>query len=182
MSTYYKNNWLKSNSNKTQVRRFHLRNKEAKQTVREIREGIEIENIEHTKYLNVTLDRALSFKHHCENVRQKIHARNNLIRKLTRTSWGTDRNTVTTSALALCYSTSEYAASISVRPCYAKKVDFILNDTSRLIYGWLKPTPKRENTSTLRIAPPDIRREIASEIAWHKQLNDHRHPLKRKNT
>jgi hypothetical protein len=112
MSTYYKKNWLKPNPKKTQVCTFHLRNKEAKRKLRIIWEDVEIENTEYPKYLGVTLDRTLSFKLHCENVKQKTHTRNNLIRKFTGTSWGADPNTVRTSALALCYSTAEYAAPV----------------------------------------------------------------------
>jgi len=69
MSTYYKNNWLNLNPNKTEVSTLHLRNKEAKRTIRVIWGGVEIENTEHPKYLGVALDRTLLFKHHCGNVR-----------------------------------------------------------------------------------------------------------------
>ena len=168
MSIYYKDNWLKPNPNKTQACTFHLKNKEAKRKIRVIWEGVEIENIEYPKFLGVTLDRILSFKHHCESVRQKTHARNNLIRKLTGTSWEADPNTVRTSALALCYSTAEYAAPVWARSCYAKKVDIALNETYRIISGCLKPTPVEEIQALSGIAPPDIRREIASEIERHK--------------
>jgi len=94
---------------------FHLRNKEAKRKLRIIWEDVEIENTEYSKYLGVTLDQTLSFKLHCGYVKQKTNARNNLIRKLTGTSWGADPNAVRTSALALCYSTAEYAAPVWAR-------------------------------------------------------------------
>lgn len=110
ITIYCKKNWLKPNPNKTQVCTFHLRNKEAKRKLKIIWEDVEIENTEYLKYLGVTLDRTLSFKLHCGNVKQKTHARNNLIRKPTGTSWRADPNTVRTSALALCNSTAEYAA------------------------------------------------------------------------
>jgi len=52
-----------------------------------------------------------------------------------------------------------------------------LNKTCRIISGCLKPTPVEEIQVLSGIAPPDIRREIASEIERHKQQNDPRHPL-----
>lgn len=176
MLNYYKNNWLKPNPNKTQICTFHLRNKEAKRTIRLIW-GVEIENTEYPKYLGVTLDRTLSFKHHCRNVKQKTHARNNPIRKLTGTSWGADPNSERTSALALCYSTAEYTVSVRARSCHAKKVDIALNEICRIISGCLEPTPIKEIQVQSGIVLPDIRREIASEIERHKQLYDPRHPL-----
>lgn len=50
---------------------------------------------------------------------------------------------------------------------------------------WLKPNPNKTQACTFHlkhialsgIAPPDIRREIASEITQPKQLNDTRHTL-----
>jgi hypothetical protein len=144
-------------------------------------ERVEIENTGYPKYLGITLDRTLSFKHHCGNARQKTHARNNLIRKLTGTSRGADPNTVRTSALTLCYSTSEYAAPVWTRSCHVKKVDIALNETCRIISGCLEPTPVEEIQALSGIAPPDIRRDIASKIERHKQLNNPRHPLYGKN-
>jgi len=52
-----------------------------------------------------------------------------------------------------------------------------LNETCRIISGCLKPTPIKEIQVLSGIAPPDIRKEIASEIERHKQLNDPRHLL-----
>jgi|UniRef100_A0A2S2QGY2 hypothetical protein len=124
-------------------------------------EGVDIENTEYSKYLGITLERI--FKHHCGNVRQKTHARNNLIRKLTGTSWGGDTSTVRTSALALCYLTAEYAAPVWARSCHTKKVDIALNETCRIILRSLKPTTVEEIQALSEIAPPDIRRDVASE-------------------
>lgn len=114
-------------------------------------------------------------------MKQKTHARNNLIRKLIGTSWGADPNTVRTSALTLCYSAAEYAAPVWARSCHAKKVDIALNETSRIISGCLKSTPVEEILVLSGIAPSDIKREIASVIERHKQQNDPRHPLHGKN-
>jgi len=92
--------------------------------------------------------------------------RNNLIRKLTGTLYrGRDPNTVRTSALSLCYSTSEYAfPPIWTRSYHANMVDIALNMICRIISGCLKLTFIEEIQILSGIAPPDIRREIASEI------------------
>jgi len=52
-------------------------------------------------YLGVTLDQMLSY-------REQLNSKNDLIAKLAGTSWGASASTLCTSALALCYSVTEY--------------------------------------------------------------------------
>src|SRR4029434_5016204 len=80
-------------------------------------------------------------------------------------------------ALALCYSSAEYACPVWERSTHAQKLDPALNNTCRLITGCLKPT----NTSNLHllagIAPADIRRKVASRVEKTKATSDERHLL-----
>ena len=55
-------------------------------------------------YLDVTLDRALSYKEHLTKPPAKLKGRNNLVSKLAGSSWGANANPLQTSAIALCYS------------------------------------------------------------------------------
>ena len=71
--------------------------------------------------LGVTLDRTLSFKQH----EAKLNTRNNL-RKLTNSRWGAHPATVRTAALALCFSTAEYACSSCGRSRHTGHVDIAL--------------------------------------------------------
>ncbi|KAK4328542.1 hypothetical protein Pmani_001019 [Petrolisthes manimaculis] len=66
-------------------------------------------------YLGVTLDRTLSFREHITKLKWKLASRNNLLSKLATTSWGTDPKTLRQTALALCYSTAEYCATVWAR-------------------------------------------------------------------
>jgi hypothetical protein len=54
MSSYYKNNSLKPKPNITQAYTFHQRNTKTKRIIRVIWEGVQIENIEHTKHHSFT--------------------------------------------------------------------------------------------------------------------------------
>ena len=45
-------------------------------------------------------------------VKAKTAARNNVLRKLANSKWGTHPSTIKTTALALCYSTAEYACPV----------------------------------------------------------------------
>ena len=80
---YYRSNNLRANPDKTQVTAVHLRNKEAKRTLKEKWNRTDLENTPHPKYLGVTLDRTLSYKQHIHNTKMKVATRNNLFRKLT---------------------------------------------------------------------------------------------------
>ena len=83
----------------------------------------------------------LSFKQHALNTKAKVNTRNNLLRKLTNSRWGAHLATVRTTALALRFSTAEYACSSWGRSRNTGHVDIALNDTCRIITGCLKATP-----------------------------------------
>ena len=98
---YYRNNSLRANPDKTQVTAFHLRNREANRSLKVSWNGVDIVNTVHPKYLDVTLDRILSYKEHIQNTTMKVATRNNLLTKLSNSRWGTNVNTIGTTTLAL---------------------------------------------------------------------------------
>ena len=83
MTTYYKLNQLCANPSKTHVCAFHLWNREAKRELHVTWNGTGLKNTSTPVYLGVHLDRTLSHKTHTCNTKQKVNARNNIIRKLT---------------------------------------------------------------------------------------------------
>ena len=117
--------------------------------------------LEHTPspiYLGVTLDRTLSYSTHITKVKAKTAARNNVLRKLVNSKWGTYPSTIKTTALALCYSTAEYACPVWERSAHAHKVDPVLNDACRAITGCLQPTNVKNLYLLAGIAPHAVRR------------------------
>ena len=70
---------LFSNPKKTQVTVFHLRNKEAKKSLKVVWNETELENTTYPKYLGVTLDRSASYKQHIQNTKMKLATHNNLL-------------------------------------------------------------------------------------------------------
>jgi len=91
-------------------------------------------------YLGVTLDQTISHTEHLSRSAAKLKSRNNLIVKLTGTSWGASASTVRTSALALCYSVAEYCCPVWVRSSYTNLIDTELHRAMRLISGCLQST------------------------------------------
>ncbi|KAJ8735506.1 hypothetical protein PYW07_007126 [Mythimna separata] len=124
----------------------------------------------------LSLDRSLSYKKNCENIKQKVHTRNNLLRHLTSTRWGAS---LRTTGMALCFSAGEYASPVWSRSAHSNLVDTALIETCRIATGCLKPTSVRMLYPLIGIVPPEIRRAVASRIERVKQQNDacHNHSL-----
>ena len=141
LTLYYQNNRLKSNPAKTQSCLFHLRNHHATRKMNVIWNRTPISHDKYPVYLGVTMDRTLSFKEHARKLKAKIQSRNALLSKLANSKWGANPYTLRTTALALCFSTAEYACPVWERSAHAGKIDSALNDTCRRITGCLKPTP-----------------------------------------
>ena len=117
-------------------------------------------------YLGVTLDRTLSYKQHLTKTAAKITTRNNLLQKLTGTSWGASAHTLRSSAMALCWSVAEYCAPVWSRSSHTGLIDTRLNDSMRIITGSLRPTPLAWLPVLANIPPPTIRREaLAASFA-----------------
>ena len=141
LTPYYEANHFRANPTKTQVCTFHLRNREAKRQLQVTWSDTALEHCEHPVYLGVTLDRTLSFKTHIEKTKSKMWSRNNILSKLTGTTWGANPQTLKSTALALCYSAAEYACSVRERSTNKKKINTTLNACCRQITGCLRPTP-----------------------------------------
>ena len=102
----------------------------------------------------------------------KTSARNNILKKLSNTKWGTSPSTIKTTALALSYSTAEYTCPVWERSTHAEKIDPVLNEACRLITGCLKPTKVESLYQLAGIAPPSIRRSTISQREREKQTID----------
>ena len=158
LDQYYKENHLRANPDKTQTCSFHLRNRETKRKLDIKWCNKELQHTSHPVYLGVTLDRTLSYKQHIMKVKGKTAARNNILKKLSNTKWGTSPSTIKTTTLALSYSTAEYACPVWERSMHAEKIDPVLNEACRLITGCLKPT-KVESLPTRGYCAPLNKKE-----------------------
>lgn len=119
----------------------------------------------------MTLDRTLTYKNHCEKTQKKVNTRNGIIRKLVGLKWVADPDTLRISAMALCFSTAEYACPVWRNSVHTRKMDIAINEAGRIIIGCLKPT-KKENLYMLSgIAPPCIRRDVATDIEKDKNAS-----------
>lgn len=72
---------------------------------------------------------------------------------------------------------AEYACPVWGRSTHTKQIDTALNETVRIITGCLKPTPVDKLYPLAGIAPPQIIRQIVSDLERTKQITDERHPM-----
>ena len=96
---------------------------------------------------------------------------------MTNSRWGTNARTIRTTALALCYSTAEYAAPVWERSAYAHLLNPELNQACRAITGCLKPTNVENLYLLAGIAPPEIRRSVCARVERTKHVEREAHSL-----
>ncbi|UYV82846.1 ERCC2 [Cordylochernes scorpioides] len=113
--------------------------------------------------VGIHLDRTLTFKTHLTKLKGKLSSRNNILHKLAGSSWGSDANTLRTSALALIFSTAEYCAPVWEGSCHTKLIDTQLNSTLRIITGVCQPTRIDWLPVLAHISPPELRRKEATK-------------------
>ena len=131
----------------------------------------------HPKYIGVTLDRSLSYKQDIQNTKMTVATRNNLLTKLATSKGGVNQSTIRTTALALSYSTAEYAAPVWARSAHAKNLDPELNQAWRSVTGCLKPTNVEDLYLLSGIAPLAIRRDVCARMERQKQTTRETHSL-----
>ena len=135
---YFRQWYLKMSTSKSISAYFHLYNREENETLKIQTVNGMLPADKNPKYLGVTLDRSLTYRKHIDSDVQKLKKRNNLLRKISGTTWGASQGMVRTSALALCYSVAEYACPVWNSSSYVGKVDTCLNNSMRTISGALK--------------------------------------------
>ena len=106
----------------------------------------------------------MTFKQHLSALSAKITSRNCLIRRLAGCKWGANATNLRTSALALVFSTAEYAAPVWSSSHHSSKVDVAINETLRIVTGCLRPTKVDFLPVLSGIMPADLRRLEAARI------------------
>lgn len=164
---------------KTVVTCFHLNHRDAGRALNVVLDGHQLTHDFEPKYLGITLDRTLTFKTHLTDTAAKLRVRNNLIQKLSHTSWGASASCLRTSALALVFSSAEYCCSVWINSAHATKVDVQLNSTLRMISGTVRSTPTLWLPALCDILPAEIRRKKALLREYQKIQSNERLPLHR---
>ncbi|UYV64706.1 hypothetical protein LAZ67_3001719 [Cordylochernes scorpioides] len=171
LHNYFENWSLRLNPAKAVHCCFHLNHHRAERKLNLFINNSQITHSEHPKYLGIHLDRTLTFKTHLTKLKGKLSSRNNILHKLAGSSWGSDANTLRTSALALIFSTAEYCAPVWEGSCHTKLIDTQLNSTLRIITGVCQPTRIDWLPVLAHISPPELRRKEATKKMYQKLLD-----------
>ena len=140
----YLHDWhLKLSQSKTVSSLFHLKNHLASKSIKVTLDPNTILNCErYPTYLGITLDRSLTYKNHLHKLKQKVSSRVALVRKLSRTNWGTSFDTLRTSTTALVFAPALSIVFLSgARVPVQKTLDVPLNEAIRIVPGFIRPTP-----------------------------------------
>jgi hypothetical protein len=168
LEDYFKSWYLQPNPGKTVSTTLHLSNQQAGRELNVFMYDERIPHENNPRYLGIKLDRSLTYGPHLLALRNKVKARNNIILKLTGTTWGSSAEVLRTSATALVYSTAEYCAPVWARSVHCKGLDIELNKTMRTITGCVRSTPTPWLPVLSNIAPPDLRRSQATARELNK--------------
>jgi len=140
LSHYLKQWRLKPNPAKTEILLFRLNHRQANQTIKVVFNNVEVRNSQNSTYLEVTLDRKLTYKENQTKIAAIIKTRNNLIQKLANSSLGANAHTLRISTLALTYSLVDYCAPVWANSTHVNKIDVQLNSAMITISGAVKST------------------------------------------
>ena len=121
----YLHDWhLKLSQSKTVSLLDHLKNHLALKSIKVTLDHNTILNCErYPTYLEITLDRSLTYKNHLHKLKQKVSSRVALVRKLSGTNWGTSFDTIRTSTTALVFAPAEYCVPVCCQSTHTKTLD-----------------------------------------------------------
>ena len=137
---------------------FHLNNREAKRELKVCNNGRLLLFCPTPTYLEVKLDRSLTFRHHLVALCKKLSSRVTLLRRLVGSGWGAGAKTLRIATLSLVYSTAKYCAQVWCRSVHTRLIDSVLNDALRIVTRCLRPTPTDRLSVLSGIQPAELRR------------------------
>ena len=168
---------LKFSNNKTMTAVFHLNNREAKRELNVYNNGNQLPSCPIPTYLEVKLNRSLTFCHHLEALRRKLSTRVTLLRRLARSGWSAGTKTLRISAVSLVHSTAEYCEPVWCHSTHTRLIDSNFNDALRIVTGCLRPTPTEGFPVLADIQPAELRRLGATLSLANRAIHDPDHVL-----
>ena len=178
---------MKLSHTKTVTAAFHLNNREAKRELKVYNNGRFLAMVYNNgrlllfcptpTYLEVKLDRLLTFRHHLVTLRKKLSSRITLLWRLVGSGWSVGAKTLCIATLSLVYSTTEYCAPVWCRSDHTRLIDSVLNDALRIVTGCLGPTPTDHLPVLSGIQPDEFCRLGVTLSLTHRGFLDPDHIL-----
>ena len=156
---------------------FHLNNREAKREPNVYNNGNLLPFCPVPMYLEVKLDRLLTFRHHLEALHKNLSTRVTLLRRLAGSGRGAGAKTFHIPAFSLVYSTTEYCTLVWYCSMHTRLIDSIPSDALRIVTGCLHPTPTEDLPVLVDISPAELRRLGATLSLANYAIHDPDHVL-----
>ncbi|XP_043480509.1 uncharacterized protein LOC122510137 [Leptopilina heterotoma] len=130
-------------------------------------------------YLGIILDKKLTWQKHIREISQKATKTLNLIKSMTRISWGANPSSMLTVLKSLTRSHLEWGSQFFAdsAQCNLGPLDRIQNQSLRIILGCMKSTPISILLSESNISPLSIRRTLINRRHMIRNLSWTLNPL-----
>ena len=177
LSAYLQTWRLKLSHTKTVMAAFHLNNQEAKRDLKVYNNSRLLPFYPIPTYLEVKLDRSLTFRHHLVALHNKLSLHITLLRRLVGSGWGAGAKTLRIATLSLVYSAAEYCVPVWCRSAHTRLIESVLNDTLHIITGCLRPTSMDYLPVLSGIQPAELLRMGATLSLAYRESLDPNHIL-----
>jgi len=124
-----------------------------------------------SSYLGICLDRSLSFRTHLHILKKKTLLLVALIKQLASVGWGDSFKALRTFCLALAFALAEYCAPVWCHSAHTKHIDVPLNESMRIVTGFLQSTPTPFLPILSSITPLETRHSSSCLKLYTKALN-----------
>ena len=135
VSKYYRKWHLKLSTTKSVCSIFHLKNHLAQYQLQVHMSGNSIPFAPTPRYLDVTLDRSLTFRQHIEKLKKKMTSRVALVKRLAGLNWGACFDVLRVSTLWLVVAPPEYCSPVWNQSSHTNKLNTPFNEALRTISG-----------------------------------------------
>ena len=118
--------------------------------------GEKVPSVKQPKILGVIFDNLFSFNHHTKHIKEKLQKRNNLLKALTGTSWGKEKEVITDTYKALGQSVLNYGCPIwspGLKDSNWKQLQTLQNSALRTATGCVLMTPIHHLHTETKILP-----------------------------
>ena len=172
-------NHLTINPDKSSATLFTTDNSQLNTELKLTMNNIPIPTTQTPKVLGVTFDRSLTFRHHIDNAKEKANKSLNLLKALSGTSWGKQKETLLSTYKAVVRPHLEYASTVwspNAAPTNINKLQIVQNAALRTVTGCTKDTPIQHLNDETSSLPFSNHLQLHSSLLRQRSHLDS-HPL-----
>ncbi|GBL78442.1 putative RNA-directed DNA polymerase from transposon X-element [Araneus ventricosus] len=131
------------------------------------------------RFLGVIFDRKLTFLPHVLHLRKKCEKSLNILKVLSKTSWGADRTSLLRIYQAVILSRIDFGCMVygSARPTVLRRLDTVHHSALRICSGAFRTSPVESLYVICHQLPLHLRREKLSALYFFRAMSVSMHPI-----